>query len=876
MACLLFTSVGCSQESKEALFEEGKGALREENFQGAIVLFKFALEKDPNFSAARLELGRAYLESGKIEQAERAFNKYRHQNPYDEEVLPEVARIHMIRGKAAEAIVTIDEYLEKHPDSGDAMELKALSLAMLQDFEQAQVFFEKIILADSSRTSAYNGLANVLWTRGKKSEARKVVNELLSRFPENRKGLHLLAYIESISGNHEEAYVAYERVIKAHPQDIVARYKVGKWHISKKDYEKSESIGRALTNEFPNSPHGYMLIGMGQFFDKNYMNAISSLQKAAKLGGDVETYFYLGLSLYSTGDLETAVSQFRLAVESAPDFSKAREMLSLVLLQQGRFEESAVEAQKAVASNQDSSVGRHLLARSYLAGGQRDKALATYDQLTEFNPGSVSAHYQKGLLHFQEGHFDQAELSLRDALQVAPDSVQPRILLSSFYLRREDRDMAAQVLEDGLSGTPGDAVLYCLMARIKLLEKEHDAAKKYLGQAKESDPANVMAYFDSASILVSDKAFEKAIAEYDGVLKHHPKNPKAWLEKGMTLDVLGRKQDAESCFVEAKKYGVAKEYAAIASSRLHMGLYNEALVDLNEALALWPSNLLLLDMKGDLLLRTGHHKEMLALCKALYAVHPMKGLDLEIGTYLLMEDYDNALASAERLKNKYPDIPVGYVASSNVLTESGNQKAAEDVLHEGLEHCGPVPTMLLALGNYYGSLGDRDKAFAYLDSAIKRQSDFAAAYTARGTVYERNGQLDKAVDEYRIALGITNKDVIALNNLAVIYTDMPEKSRDALRLAFIAYTRAPWNPRVLDTLGYAMLKNGKVEESVDILQKAVQLSADEPTMRYHLGQAYYQQGKNDEAAAELRFALDMPSFDQSEEAKQLLNTINGG
>jgi len=351
--------------------------------------------------------------------------------------------------------------------------------------------------------------------------------------------------------------------------------------------------------------------------------------------------------------------------------------------------------------------------------------------------------------------------------------------------------MALQVLEDGLSGTASDAVLYCLMARLRLFEKEYDAARKCLRQAKKSDPANAMAYFDSASLLVSDNAFEKAIAEYDAVLKYHPKEPKAWLEKGMTLDVIGRKEDAEVCFVEAKKHGSAKEYAAIASRRLHMGLYDESLADLNEALAIWPENLVLLDMKGDLLLRTGRHKDMLVLCKALYEVHPMKGLDLEIGTYLLMEDYENALISAERLKDKFPEIPVGYVACANVRTEMGNHEAAEAVLHEGLEHCGPAPTMLLALGNYYGSHGDRDKAFAYLDSAIKHQSDFAAAYTARGTVYERDGQTDKAANEYRTALGITNKDIIALNNLAVIYTDMPEKSRDALRLAFIAYTKEP-------------------------------------------------------------------------------------
>ncbi len=47
---------GCSPKTKEELFQEGVGHFKKNNPQGAIVLFKKALEKDPNFFDARLEL----------------------------------------------------------------------------------------------------------------------------------------------------------------------------------------------------------------------------------------------------------------------------------------------------------------------------------------------------------------------------------------------------------------------------------------------------------------------------------------------------------------------------------------------------------------------------------------------------------------------------------------------------------------------------------------------------------------------------------------------------------------------------------------------------------------------------------------------------
>jgi len=50
---------GCSPKTKEELFQEGVGHFKKNNPQGAIVLFKKALETDPNFFDAHVELATA-------------------------------------------------------------------------------------------------------------------------------------------------------------------------------------------------------------------------------------------------------------------------------------------------------------------------------------------------------------------------------------------------------------------------------------------------------------------------------------------------------------------------------------------------------------------------------------------------------------------------------------------------------------------------------------------------------------------------------------------------------------------------------------------------------------------------------------------------
>jgi Flp pilus assembly protein TadD len=56
-----------------------------------------------------------------------------------------------------------------------------------------------------------------------------------------------------------------------------------------------------------------------------------------------------GRRLLNAGDLEGAISQFRAAINSSPDYAAAHFQLGLALRQQGKSEEAQKEFQKAVA-----------------------------------------------------------------------------------------------------------------------------------------------------------------------------------------------------------------------------------------------------------------------------------------------------------------------------------------------------------------------------------------------------------------------------------------------------------------------------------------------------------------------------------------------
>ena len=58
-----------------------------------------------------------------------------------------------------------------------------------------------------------------------------------------------------------------------------------------------------------------------------------------------------GRRLLNAGDLDGAISQFRAAINAAPDYAAAHFELGLALRQQGKLEEAQKEFEKAAALN---------------------------------------------------------------------------------------------------------------------------------------------------------------------------------------------------------------------------------------------------------------------------------------------------------------------------------------------------------------------------------------------------------------------------------------------------------------------------------------------------------------------------------------------
>ena len=124
-------------------------------------------------------------------------------------------------------------------------------------------------------------------------------------------------------------------------------------------------------------------------------------------------------------------------------------------------------------------------------------------------------------------------------------------------------------------------------------------------------------------------------------------------------------------------------------------------------------------------------------------------------------------------------------------------------------------------------------------------------------------------------LTIDEDYVPALNNLAYLFLEVYSDYQRAYELAARGFRLKPDDPRIIDTLGYALLKNGQAEKSILFLEKAARLLPKETAIQLHLAEAYKAAGRTKEAVASLTAIKSMKMPDsQRQKAQTLLEGLN--
>lgn len=831
-------AVGCQSQSREEMMSQGLKLASEGNNKGAAVVFANILEKHPGDQPAALALAEAYLKTGKPQQAASVADKVLAKAPDSTQALLIATKAKLAERDPESAQAIIEKVLSSPNPPSEAWELSGQCHFLKARYGEAMSDFEKAIAASPSNIPARAALVECLIAMGDNGRAQIELDALLAANPANKEGLYLQAQLQTRRGEEDALIATFAAITKHHPLELRARFAEAYLRLTRNnDVEFARKKAASLMETFKNSPEGYKLQGLVFMATQDPQQAVEPLLKALRLRPDVDTNIHLAQAYSALGNDETAINHIQAALTQAPDLVVPRRMLAAIYLKQKRLDEALAETGRIFKTNPADVQGQAIMAEALLAKRDYDKGLAAYEELARNKADNPDVYLKKGMLLALKGKDAEAEADLRKAVELGGDALEPRLYLSSFLAGKKRLDEAAEALQGTRQGASENALALNAMAKLRLRQGRLAEALELLHKAKAADPGLLMTYYNLAALSIATGKPEEAGRQFDEALAQSPADIRALLGAAAAREAKGEYDKALTFYTRASATGLPQGALALAEYHLRRDDKARALLILDECLSKSPDALALWLLKSRVHANLGEHDKALAALSRVETMNQPLGLRERVKYYLAVKNKEKAMEAANRLRDINPRAGEYSLPLAEVQEITGDREAARRTLDRALREDPKSQQALMMLSGLEAKEGRYPQALALLDRAALAGMNPAAANTMKGMIRQQAGDPDGAARDYETALRHDERQVLALNNLSVLYADKAGNAGEALELAMRAYAMEPHNAAVLDTLGYALLKNGRAKEAMVALREANRLMPGNAEISRHLESA---------------------------------------
>lgn len=837
LAVMVLFVTGCREQAREQALAEGSRLVGAGNAKGAVVIYKNLLERDANDSQARYDLAVAYLALDRPKQAEREAQQLA-AGPNPPKRLPLLlGMIHVAKDEAGEAQKELNAYLSIDPDSAEAWEFLGHARARANDLPEAVQAYQRSLSLDPGGIKARIGLVVTRISQGLLPQARAEVDVLLAAEPDNHSGLLLLAEVQAKNNDLPGAVATYGTIVAKYSNDIAARYYEAFYRlVDQGASEEVERAARKLIKEFPNRPEGYKLQGLLDLTRGASAQAVTNLQQALRLRSEIQIHYYLAQAYERNGSLEMAISELRLVLDNSPQHAKARQLLASLHLRMNRPDAAIAELEKLLEFHPDDARAKLMLGDIYRTKRQFDKSLGFYNTIPEDGEASAEAHLRKGLIMTATGRPEQAEAELRLAEAKAPDNLEVRLTLAGMLNKRRRPDEAASVLDlEGLS--PANvAQAQVVKAALRIQQGRTDDALALLEKAKELDPKLIAAYYAAATIHSQNNEPAKALEQYRQLLVNDPLDPVAHAALATSLEAEGNFGEAQKHLEQAAESRQLTAFLDLAAFLVRTNNTEAALKVLGQCLRDCNDPLPALVAMAQLQTVLGDEANSLATIRKIEALDQKAAVAERFRLAMALKHWEHAETEAAKFLDRYAASPNDIVHAS-ALVQRGDLTGAERIVRQAFDVGQSDGRARLGLAALLMKMGRTQDAAGYLDAVSAMAPTAATALEPRDGTRQSAQNITPTTRDRANALHRQENIPMVLNRLAMVSADKPLLAEKALEYAMAANVLDGDNPLILDTLGYALLKNERQQDAMLILQRAAFLAPKNKDIAQHLDMA---------------------------------------
>lgn len=518
-----------------------------EKRDAAIAAYQEAIRLSPTLAFVHNQLGAAYLEAGRLEEAETVFRKAIEINPKEELAYRNLIKVTTRLNRPQDGLKAIRQAVQKYPQSyivhlnyaeallttgraeevGDVVERAQqltgsivnpthyawsmaiqgeASLALGKSREAIERFRQGLDRRPDDQR-LMSGLCNALVSVHDFQEALTLLENAEAKHPDNASYFSMHGHILMAQGSFPEAKTALEQAIALNPDDPIAHQNLGSVLSCQGKLEEAIICYERAAERFDYPVHAYSAIA--------------------------QIYGRLGKSTEAEKAYEKAVAAGRAAVEQEPENAEHWFTLGAVLRSQGSYDEALLMVRKSTEI-----APRNLQYLTQLGGdlsnrGDFAEAITVLSRALEIEPTNLLALRYLYITYTKQGQHEEARKALKRSLEIreTPDGY---LTLGWDLFKQEKHSEALDALSKAVQLEP---LNYERMANAAYLCRQYGetkAAIDYFKQAATLNPHDPHLQVNLAGVLLHVGRFDESLSHLrrgHELGKHQPNWPTEYISK---------------------------------------------------------------------------------------------------------------------------------------------------------------------------------------------------------------------------------------------------------------------------------------------------------------------------------------------------------
>lgn len=763
--------------------------------------------------ARSMERGSEFLDAGDLEKARVEFRNASQISPQSAEARYQSGVVAQRRGDFREALDSYKSAIDMQPDYPEAQAAMAriFLLAGATDRAMETVAPALVRHPDNARLLVVRGTGHAQMKR--LPEARADAEKALQSDPAEESAVALMASLMRGANETEPAMALLEAAVQRLPDSLDLRRVLATLKIEAGDLAGAEVHLRETVRIRP---------------------------KELALRYELANFFL------RAGKTDEAQKTLESAVSAAPKSDEAKLVLADFLAAHRSPAEGEKKLRELIARDEDNLELRVGLGGLLERLDRDQQAIAAYEEIIKREPASpaaVTARNRMAAFHATHGNLPRAEELLAEVIKDNPRDTEALGLRARLAIDKGSASAAVVDLRTVLRDMPSSADAHRLLARAHVANDEPALAEEALRKALELEPTNAAARLELAQILIRSGRADAAVNMLEDAVRRNPTDAAArealvrtYVE---TRDLVAAARNAEDLQVLLPKSPMGFYYRGRVAEL--QGAPALAARQYELALEQQPQALDVLAAAARLQIAAGRGGEAIArvdelLAKATPDQHYLRNLRGE----LLLATQQPELAAPE-FEKVIGQLPKWWMPYRN-----------------------------LAIARY--QLKDAEGAIRTYEAGIKAAPGEVALVVDLASLYELQKRIDDAVRVYEQYHALHPSLDLVSNNLARILLAHRNDEKSLARAATLtARFDRSGDPALLDTLGWALLRNGDIERAQQVLETAFARAPDSGSIRYHLALAQVEAGQLARAIDNLESAVKSSrGFVGLQEARALL------